>query len=171
MLSGLLCLRVCKQERTKLCSGRDELCRAVLNDDWASHPTWASEDSGFVAHRKNQQEEILHRIEEERHDYDYNIEALARTVQLLEPIARQLMVMTPEEKRTFPIPAGLGGQSESIPRRVIMKIYGRKDGRTVLDNLFQTPARVIPTLLTRMKLKLEEWKAAQVCDAIRVDSH
>ena len=64
------------QERLKACSGRDEMCYSVLNDDWASHPTWASEDSGFVAHRKNVFEEGLHRIEEERHDYDFNIEVI-----------------------------------------------------------------------------------------------
>jgi hypothetical protein len=58
------------QERQKTCSGRDELCNSVLNDEWASHPTWASEDSGFIAHKKNLHEEGLHRIEEERHDYD-----------------------------------------------------------------------------------------------------
>src|SRR4029077_18975509 len=62
-----------KRERLRRCSGRDELCRSVLNDEWASHPTWASEDSGFVAHKKNAHEEGLHRIEEERHDYDLNI--------------------------------------------------------------------------------------------------
>ncbi|KAJ4161059.1 Transcriptional regulatory protein sin3 [Fusarium oxysporum] len=78
-----------KRERLKPCSGRDELCNSVLNDEWASHPTWASEDSGFVAHRKNQFEEGLHRIEEERHDYDFNIEANIKCIQLLEPIAQK----------------------------------------------------------------------------------
>ena len=48
------------------CSGRDEMCWEVLNDEWVGHPTWASEDSGFIAHRKNQYEEILFKIEEEK---------------------------------------------------------------------------------------------------------
>ena len=82
-----------RRERERVCSGRDELCRSVLNDEWASHPTWASEDSGFVAHRKNTFEEGLHRIEEERHDYDFNIEACSRTIQQLEPIANQILTM------------------------------------------------------------------------------
>src|SRR3954468_5276534 len=100
------------QERSKPCSGRDEMCKQVLNDEWASHPTWASEDSGFVAHRKNQFEEGLHRIEEERHDYDFNIEACSRTIQQLEPIANQLLTMKQEDRGTFQLPPGLGGQSE-----------------------------------------------------------
>ena len=87
-----------KRERERICSGRDELCRAVLNDEWASHPTWASEDSGFVAHRKNQFEEGLHRIEEERHDYDFNIEACTRTIQQLDPIASQILSLKGDDR-------------------------------------------------------------------------
>lgn len=150
-----------KRERERLCSGRDELCRSVLNDEWASHPTWASEDSGFVAHRKNQFEEGLHRIEEERHDYDFNIEACARTIQQLEPIANQLLTMRPEDRASFTLPPGLGGQSETIYKRVIMKIYGREKGKDVIDELFKQPWSVVPVLLHRLKAKLEDWKAAQ----------
>lgn len=72
------------------------MCRQILNDDWASHPTWASEDSGFIAHRKNQFEEALSRVEEERHDYDFNIEANSKVIQVLEPIAQSILAMNDE---------------------------------------------------------------------------
>lgn len=137
------------------------MCRSVLNDDWASHPTWASEDSGFVAHRKNQHEEGLHRIEEERHDYDFNIEALARTIQLLEPIAQQLKAKPPAERVHMKTPDRLGGQSDTIYKRVIMKLYGREKGTNVVKGLFDQPWEAVPVLLGRLKAKLEEWKAAQ----------
>ncbi|KAH9879317.1 hypothetical protein J1614_002756 [Plenodomus biglobosus] len=150
-----------RRERERVCSGRDELCRSVLNDEWASHPTWASEDSGFVAHRKNAFEEGLHRIEEERHDYDFNIEACNRTIQQLEPIANQLLTMKPEDRTNFVLPPGLGGQSETIYKRVIMKIYGRDKGKDVIKELFAMPWSVVPVLLHRLKTKLEDWKAAQ----------
>ncbi|KAJ4343163.1 Transcriptional regulatory protein sin3 [Didymella glomerata] len=150
-----------KRERERVCSGRDELCKSVLNDEWASHPTWASEDSGFIAHRKNQFEEGLHRIEEERHDYDFNIEACSRTIQQLEPIANQLLTMKQEDRTNFVLPPGLGGQSETIYKRVIMKIYGRDRGKDVIKELFTMPWSVVPVLLHRLKCKLEDWKAAQ----------
>lgn len=150
-----------KRERQKTCSGRDELCNAVLNDEWASHPTWASEDSGFIAHKKNQNEEGLHRIEEERHDYDYNIEACGRTIQLLEPIAQQLRRMPDHEQKEYRLPKGLGGQSETIYKRIIMKIYGREKGHDVVEQLHATPYQVIPVLLNRLKERLESWKMAQ----------
>ena len=150
-----------KRERVKPCSGRDELCNSVLNDEWASHPTWASEDSGFIAHRKNVHEEGLHRIEEERHDYDYNIEACSKTIQLLEPIAVQLRRMPPEEQSAFKLPPGLGGQSETIYKRVTMKLYGREKGREVIGQLHDHPYTVIPVLLNRLKERLETWKMAQ----------
>ncbi|KAI5365969.1 putative transcriptional regulatory protein Sin3 [Septoria linicola] len=150
-----------KRERQKPCSGRDELCNSVLNDEWASHPTWASEDSGFIAHRKNVHEEGLHRIEEERHDYDFNIEAASRTIQLLEPIATQLRRRTDEEQRAYQLPDGLGGQSTTIHKRVIMKLYGREKGAEVIDNLRERPYQVIPILLNRVKERLETWKMGQ----------
>ena len=150
-----------KRERVRVCSGRDEMCRKVLNDEWVSHPTWASEDSGFIAHRKNIFEESLHRIEEERHDYDINIEACSRTIQLLEPIAQQLSMMAPDERSGYVLPRGIGGQSETIYQRVIKKIYDRERGCKVIDDMFKRPDAVVPVLLGRLKMKCEEWKASQ----------
>ena len=150
-----------KRESVKICSGRDELCNSVLNDNWASHPTWASEDSGFIAHRKNMFEEGLHKIEEERHDYDYNIEACNKTIQLLEPIATTLRRMSNEESMAYRLPPGLGGQSETIYKRVIMKLYGREKGHEVISQLLAAPYQVIPVLLNRLKERLETWKMAQ----------
>jgi histone deacetylase complex regulatory component SIN3 len=150
------------QERLKACSGRDEMCYSVLNDDWASHPTWASEDSGFVAHRKNVFEEGLHRIEEERHDYDFNIEANQKVIQLLEPIGQQILTMTPAELATFRMPANLGGSSPSIHKRILKKIYGPERGAEVAADLFKDPIAVLPTILARLKQKDEEWRFTQV---------
>ena len=149
-----------RRERLKPCSGRDEMCNSVLNDDFASHPTWASEDSGFVAHRKNVFEEGLHRIEEERHDYDFNIEANQKCIALFEPIANQMLNMSPEEMRAFKMPSGLGGPNTSIYKRVFKKIYGDK-GIDVVNELFQSPFAVLPIVLARMRQKDEEWRFSQ----------
>lgn len=150
-----------RREKLKPCGGRDEMCNAVLNDEWASHPTWASEDSGFVAHRKNGFEEGLHRIEEERHDYDFNIEANVKCIQLLEPIAQQMLNMSNQERETFQMPAGLGGSSTSIFKRVLKKIYGVEKGLDVVSEMFTEPFAVVPVVLARLKQKDEEWRFTQ----------
>ena len=150
-----------KRERQKPCSGRDELCQSVLNDEWASHPTWASEDSGFVAHKKNSFEDQMHRIEEDRHDYDHHIEAAIRTQQLMEPLVSQIEAMSEAERAAFRLPRGLGGQSDTIYRRVIKKMYDRQAGDAVLDAMFENPCAVLPQVFHRLKGKLEEWKALQ----------
>jgi paired amphipathic helix protein Sin3a len=150
-----------KRDQNKPCKGRDGMCYEVLNDVWASHPTWASEDSGFVAHRKNQHEEALHRIEEERHDYDFHIESCQRTIQLMEPIVQQMLVMPEAEKAQFVLQEGFGGASASIPKRIIMKIYGRPNGARILDDMYAKPLSVLPVVLGRLKQKLEEWKSTQ----------
>lgn len=149
-----------KSEAKLQCSGRDDMCWEVLNDDWVSHPTWASEE-GFTAHRKNQHEEALHKCEEERYEYDLNIEANLRTIQLLEPIAQRISNMSPEEKSTYKLSSGLGGSSHAIYQRVIKKIYDREKGLEVIEAIHDNPAAAIPVVLQRLKQKDEEWKRAQ----------
>ncbi|ORY80409.1 hypothetical protein BCR37DRAFT_369309 [Protomyces lactucae-debilis] len=150
-----------KSETLLPCSGRDDMCWEVLNDVYVSHPTWASEDAGFVAHKKNQYEEALHKIEEERYEYDLNIEANLRTIQLLEPIAQRISTMMEEEKRQFKLPPGLGGQSIAIYQKVIKKIYDKERGQEVIDQIHENPVIAVPVVLKRLKQKDEEWKRAQ----------
>lgn len=149
-----------KAETFMPCSGRDEMCWEVLNDEWVGHPTWASEDSGFVAHRKNQYEEILFKIEEERLEFDYHIESNLRTIQILEAIANRLANMTREQKLNFKLPPGLGHNSTTIYKKVIRKIYDKDRGFEVIDALHENPAVAVPIVLKRLKQKDEEWKRA-----------
>ncbi|EJD54420.1 hypothetical protein AURDEDRAFT_110072 [Auricularia subglabra TFB-10046 SS5] len=143
------------------CSGRDELARSVLNDEWVSHPTWMSEDSVFQSHKKNQFEEALHRSEEERHEYDFHIEALTRTIALLEPIFQKILHMTDADRLAFKLPAGLGASSPSIHLRILKKVYGRDAGMEVALALQETPGIAIPVVLPRLKQKDEEWRRAR----------
>lgn len=149
-----------KAETFMPCSGRDEMCWEVLNDEWVGHPTWASEDSGFIAHRKNQYEEILFKIEEERLEFDYYMESNLRTIQILETIANRIANMTPEQKANFKLPPGLGHNSTTIYKKVIRKIYDKDRGFEVIDALHENPAVAVPIVLKRLKQKDEEWKRA-----------
>lgn len=137
------------------------MCRSVLNDEWVSHPTWSSEDSGFVAQMKNVYEEALHRSEEERHEYDFHIEAIVRTISMLEPINNKIAQLPPDERGSFKLKANLGGSGKSIHQRVIKKIYGREAGLEVIQAMQDSPSLAIPVVLTRLKQKEEEWKRAQ----------
>lgn len=150
-----------KVETYMPCSGRDEMCWEVLNDEWVGHPTWASEDSGFISHRKNQYEEILFKIEEERLEFDYHIEANLRTIQTLETIANRIANMTAEQKANFKLPPGLGHTSQTIYKKVIRKVYDKDRGFEVIDALHENPAIAVPVVLKRLKQKDEEWKRAQ----------
>jgi paired amphipathic helix protein Sin3a len=143
------------------CSGRDEMCRSVLNDEWVSHPSWSNEDAGFVAHKKNIYEEALHRSEEERHEYDFHIEAIARTNTMLEPINNKISQPSLDERGNFKLKPNLGGSGKSIHQRVIKKIYGREAGLEVIQAMQDSPALAIPVVLSRLKQKEEEWKRAQ----------
>ena len=147
------------KSQTKIpCSGRDDLCWSVFNDEWVGHPVWASEESGFIAHRKNQYEEMLFRIEDERHEYDYYMEANLRTIQTLETISNRMANMSAEEKARFKLPVGLGHTSSTIYVKVIRKIYDKDRGWEVIDALHENPAVAVPIILKRLKQKDEEWR-------------
>jgi paired amphipathic helix protein Sin3a len=79
-----------------------------LNDDWISHPVYVSE-TGFVSHKKTPYEEAVYKCEEERYEFDLNIEAGLQVISLLEPIAKKLQTMSQEEKNQFKLKPGLGG--------------------------------------------------------------
>nr|CAG8500348.1 9542_t:CDS:10 [Entrophospora candida] len=147
-------------EANSHCSGRDEMCYEVLNDEWVSHPTWASEDAGFVSHKKNQYEEALHKCEEERYEYDMFVEANQHTIALLSPIDRQISRMSAEEKSKFKLEPGLGGKSR-IYQKVIKKVYDHDKGLDVIDALHNNPGAAVPVVLKRLKQKDEEWKRAR----------
>ncbi|KAE9392487.1 hypothetical protein BT96DRAFT_944593 [Gymnopus androsaceus JB14] len=111
--------------------------------------------------RKNVYEEALHRSEEERHEYDFHIEAISRTITILEPINNKIQQLAPEERGSFRLKPNLGGNAKAIHQRVIRKIYGREVGAEVLVCMQESPAHAIPVVLSRLKQKEEEWKRAQ----------
>ena len=137
------------------------MCKSVLNDEWVSRPSFASEDAGFMAHKKNIYEEALHRSEEERHEYDFHIEAIVKTIGLLEPINNKISQLNPEDRGQFKLKPNFGGAGKSIHHRVIRKIYGREVGEEVIRAMQDSPAISIPVVLARLKQKEEEWKRAQ----------
>ena len=149
------------QEVNLACSSRDELCRSVLNDIWVSHPTWASEEAGFISHKKNSFEEALHKSEEERHEYHVQLEALARTIALFEPLNMRIEEMTNEERATFRLKADFGGSSRSIYHRTLKKVYGRDASTEVIQALQDCPSVAVPVVLARLKAKDEEWRRIQ----------
>jgi paired amphipathic helix protein Sin3a len=144
-----------------VCSGRDDICRSVLNDEWVSQPTFASEEAGFLAHKKNAYEEALHRSEEERHEYDFHLEAIYRTIQMLEPFNNKINQLSPEDKANYKFKPNLAQAMKSIHLRVIKKVYGKEAGMDVFHALQEVPVVAIPLVLTRLKQKNEEWKRAQ----------
>lgn len=137
------------------------MCKSVLNDDWISQPTFASEDAGFIAHKKNIYEEALHRSEEERHEYDFHLEAIRKTVSMLEPFNNKISQLSPEERQTYKIKNNASDAGKSLQFRIIKKIYGMEPGKEVWRVMQESPAIAIPVVLTRLKQKEEEWKRAQ----------
>ena len=132
-----------------------------MNDIWVSHPTWASEEAGFISHKKNSYEEALHKSEEERHEYHVQLEGLARTIALFEPLNTRIEEMTNEERANFRFKADFGGSSRSIYHRTLKKVYGRDASTEVIQALQDCPSVAVPVVLARLKAKDEEWRRIQ----------
>ncbi|OMH84261.1 Transcriptional regulatory protein SIN3, partial [Zancudomyces culisetae] len=139
--------------------GRDAMCWEVLNDDWASFPTTASEEVvENPQHRKNTYEEALFKCEEDRHELDIEIETNMSTIRLLTSIVNQVESMTPEERDRLQLPYGLGGYSEALPRRALKKVYDPQRALEIMEALHTHPAVVAPIVLRRLQQKDEEWR-------------
>jgi paired amphipathic helix protein Sin3a len=132
----------------------------VLNDEWVSHPTWASEESGFVAHKKNTYEEALHKSEEERHEYQVHLDSLVRTISIFEPLNARVEEMTNDERNSWRLKADFGGPSKWIYHKTIRKIYGRDSGAEVIQALQDCPGVAVPVVLHRLKQKEDDWRRA-----------
>ena len=132
-----------------------------MNDIWVSHPTWASEEAGFISHKKNSFEEALHKSEEERHEYHVQLQALARTIALFEPLTTRIEEMTNEERATFRLKADFGGSSRSVYHRTLKRVYGRDASTEVIQALQDCPSVAVPVVLARLKAKDEEWRRIQ----------
>jgi paired amphipathic helix protein Sin3a len=115
----------------------------------------------LVAHKKNSFEEALHRSEEERHEYHIHIEALTRTIAILDPINTRIEGMTNDERASFHLKPDFGGSSRSIYHRTLKKVYGRDAGDEIIQALQDHPVVAVPVVLARLKQKDEEWRRSQ----------
>lgn len=157
-LGASYCIIHKAQEGLK-CSGRTQLCKEVLNDQWVSFPTW-SEDSTFVSSRKTQYEEYMYRCEDERFELDVVIEVNASTIRVLEGVHKKLSRMSPEDVAKYRLDDCLGGSSPTLHQRALKRIYGDK-APDIIEGLKRNPAVAVPVVLKRLKAKEEEWREAQ----------
>lgn len=148
-----------KSSEPKKCSGRTQLCRSVLNDQWVSFPSW-SEDSTFNTCRKTQYEEFIYRCEDERFELDVVIETNSATIRVLEGVQKKMSKMSPDEINRFKLDDHLGGSSQTIHQRALRRIYGDK-APDIIEGLKKNPNTAVPVVLRRLKAKEEEWREAQ----------
>ncbi len=139
------------------CSERTAACRSVLNDNWVSVPT-GSEDFNFKNMRKNEYEERLFKVEDDRYEIDIIIDCNKSTIRVLQYLENQLNKVTSYtdhnvqiDKRTLSV----------IHLKSIARIYGQH-GMEVLELLRKNPVGSIPIILQRLKEKDVEWSRSRL---------
>jgi paired amphipathic helix protein Sin3a len=97
-----------------------------------------------MTHRKNTFEEVLHKCEEEWHEYCVQLEALTCTIAILESLNAQLDDMTNDERLASKLKPDFGGTCKNVYHRVIKKVYSREAGLEVLHALQECPSVAVP---------------------------
>ncbi len=124
-----------------------------------SFPSW-SEDTTFISSKKNQYEELIFRVEDERFELDVVLETNANTIRVLENIMSKIGQMNSEELTKFRLDNKLGASSETIHIKAIQRIYGDK-AKDFIEGLKRNPSVAVPLVLKRLKAKEEEWREAK----------
>ncbi|TGZ73185.1 hypothetical protein CRM22_001663 [Opisthorchis felineus] len=145
------------------CSGRLKcpIAREVLNDSYISFSSLTSEDSQFVSSKKNQYEEHMYRVEDERYEVDMVTELNRAAMQNLVVVKRRMDRMSQDELNRFTLDDNLSGTSAILMRKAIHRVYGDKAG-DVIYGLKNRPSTAVPLVIQRMRQKDSEWR-----DAIR----
>lgn len=94
----------------------------VLNDTYISFSSLTSEDSQFVSSKKNQYEENMYRVEDERYEVDMVTELNRAAMQNLVVVKRQMDRMNREELGQFHMDDKLGGTSAILMRKAIHRL-------------------------------------------------
>eukprot|EP00047_Mylnosiga_fluctuans_P012588 m.27016 g.27016 ORF g.27016 m.27016 type:complete len:1120 (+) comp4360_c0_seq1:36-3395(+) len=146
-----------------LCTGRDKLRPEILetlNDSWVSFPAW-SEDSAFLATKKNAYEEAIFRCEDERYELDVVLESNLSTIRQLERVMKEIQALPADQQKEYKLNTkNMHGASETIYRKAITRLYGDK-----VEDVFQAMRRdavnAVPVVLRRLRQKQAEWRSAQ----------
>jgi paired amphipathic helix protein Sin3a len=140
-------------------SGQTALCKQVLNGTYVSFPSW-SEDSTFISSKKNQYEELIFRVEDERFELDVVLETNMAAIRVLENVMNKISHMSTEELSKFRLTNSLGGSSEVIYIKAIQRIYLDK-AKDFIDGMRRNPSVAVPLVLKRLKAKDEEWRESK----------
>lgn len=152
--------RLPKCEIDLACSGRDELCWSVLNDEYFGAAKFGTE-SGGPGHRKTNFEEVIAMTEGERAHFSYWSESISRTIGHLESLQTRIDSMDEKERLNFQLGENLGGISPSIYNRTLKKVYEGKYLNQIFPLLRDYPANSVSIVLKRLKELELSWKSAE----------
>ncbi|CAK93289.1 unnamed protein product (macronuclear) [Paramecium tetraurelia] len=136
----------------------------ILNHSWVSVP-FGSEDQSFLIMRKNTFEEQLFKSEDERFEFDVNIQQIKRTINLLQEII--------DGNKEDPILI-----AKVIDMRILQQLYRNQtqDQNEVLQIFQSKPTESAKILIKRVKQKLNELiqarnnKAKQVWENVSLNN-
>ncbi|CAO3640168.1 unnamed protein product [Cunninghamella blakesleeana] len=148
--------------QNQICSGRDEICWEVLNDEYASHPTWASEDGGFLLTKKNKYEESIHLVDEERYALDIELNDDLNSICILKKIGTRLDHIPSSELILDHLLYEIEESENSVYTQLMDQLcYNSK--RIELLNLFRKySSNTLPELIVILERKVEELKKTKL---------
>ena len=145
------------------CSRRSEVEQGVLNDRWINMPMGSEENYAFKHMRKNQYEEELFKVEDQRFEMDMVIESNKAAIQKLQPLVEEINEM--KQNASSAEGEGLGRYRFRLDERglstmhldAISRVYG-DHADDILSLLRKHPGGAIPVIHRRLEQKDVEWR-------------
>jgi paired amphipathic helix protein Sin3a len=147
--------RALPDEVVKLpCSGRNQIGDENLNDSMFSLPTGneGGEEDREKHFVKNQYEEALFRVEDERFELDRIIEANADVLLTLKRVQDDLNLLPFEDLSRYPIES----KFNQVQLKAVARLYGDQ-WYEVMVQLKENPGRTVPIIISRAEQKGKEW--------------
>ncbi|KAI9309084.1 hypothetical protein BJ944DRAFT_259130 [Cunninghamella echinulata] len=139
-------------------SGRDEICWEVLNDEYASHPTWASEDNGFLLTKKNKFEESIHLVEEERYALDVELNEVVDSIRILKIMAKRLDHIPSEDLQNSKLLYEFEKTSNTVYIKLMDQLCSKSKRMKILDLFRKYSTNTLNELIQILEQKVKELK-------------
>ncbi|ORX45855.1 hypothetical protein DM01DRAFT_1339814 [Hesseltinella vesiculosa] len=137
------------------CQGRDQVCWEVLNDEYVSHPQWASEDAGFLSSKKNTFEERLQNVEDEQYELDLELNNVWDAYCLLRDCYEKYIRLSATARRNYTLTRAVMGHLVVLLR--VIKSAAPRDMRPEIWRLLKnSPGENLEPVIKNLKSKYQD---------------
>lgn len=144
--------------REAICQGQDGIAKSVLNTYCIACP---EKDGSFISSPKNQSEEILFRVEDERYEFELQIMRISDLITNLEYLLMSFDNQKSKDEDKMDSSIILTLEDIDMPGGIVQEIFTeiyRDKAIDILEGILNHPQVTIPIVLTRLYTVIRKHK-------------